>query len=115
MSREVQTLYVAEAEDGIRLDRWFRRRWPHLSNIQVQKMARSGQIRVDGARMVAVNLSSARLDGASLAGADLRRAVMVDADLSRATLHGAQTKQADFTGAQTSGARGLDPADLHAA
>ena len=20
---------VAEAEDGIRLDRWFRRRWPH--------------------------------------------------------------------------------------
>ncbi|WP_312205502.1 hypothetical protein [Brevundimonas sp.] len=40
---------------------------------------------------------------------------MVDADLSRATLHGAQTKQADFTGSQTSGARGLDPADLHAA
>ena len=51
MSREVQTLYVAEAEDGIRLDRWFRRRWPHLSNIQVQTMARSGQIRVDGARI----------------------------------------------------------------
>lgn len=49
--REVQTLYVSEAEDGIRLDRWFRRRWPHLSNIQVQKMARSGQIRVDGARI----------------------------------------------------------------
>ncbi len=49
--REVKTLYVAEAEDGIRLDRWFRRRWPHLSNIQVQKMARSGQIRVDGARV----------------------------------------------------------------
>ena len=49
--REVQTLYVAEAEDGIRLDRWFKRRWPHLSHIQVQKMARSGQIRVDGGRI----------------------------------------------------------------
>ena len=49
--REVLTIYVAEDEDGIRLDRWFRRRWPHLSNIQVQKMARSGQIRVDGARI----------------------------------------------------------------
>jgi len=49
--REAQILYVAEAEDGIRLDRWFRRRWPHLSNIQVQKMARGGQIRVDGARI----------------------------------------------------------------
>jgi 23S rRNA pseudouridine955/2504/2580 synthase len=48
---EAQIHYVAEAEDGIRLDRWFRRRWPHLSNIQVQKMARGGQIRVDGARI----------------------------------------------------------------
>lgn len=51
MTREVKTLYVAEAEDGIRLDRWFKRRWPHLSHIQVEKMARSGQIRVDGARV----------------------------------------------------------------
>ena len=51
MSREVQTLYVAEDEDGIRLDRWFKRRWPHLSHIQVQKMARAGNIRVDGGRV----------------------------------------------------------------
>ena len=51
MSREVQTLYVAEDEHDIRLDRWFKRRWPHLTHIQVQKMARSGQIRVDGSRV----------------------------------------------------------------
>ena len=51
MSREVQILYVAEAEDGIRLDRWFKRRWPHLSHIQVQKMCRAGNIRVDGGRI----------------------------------------------------------------
>ncbi|WP_374274520.1 RluA family pseudouridine synthase [Brevundimonas sp.] len=51
MSREIKTLYVAEAEDGIRLDRWFKRRWPHVSHIQVQKLARSGQIRVDGGRI----------------------------------------------------------------
>lgn len=51
MSREVQTLYVAEDEDGIRMDRWFKRRWPHLSNIQIQKMARAGNIRVDGSRI----------------------------------------------------------------
>lgn len=49
-AREVKTLYVAEAEDGIRLDRWFKRRWPHLSHIQIEKLARSGQIRVDGSR-----------------------------------------------------------------
>jgi len=51
MSREVQTLYVAEDEHDIRLDRWFKRRWPHLTHIQVEKMARSGQIRVDGSRV----------------------------------------------------------------
>ena len=48
--REVKTLYVAEGEAGSRLDRWFKRRWPHLNHIQIQKLARSGQIRVDGAR-----------------------------------------------------------------
>jgi 23S rRNA pseudouridine955/2504/2580 synthase len=48
--REVRTLTVEAGEDGVRLDRWFKRRWPHLSHIQLQKLARSGQIRVDGAR-----------------------------------------------------------------
>ena len=48
--REVRTLYVGAGEDGVRLDRWFKRRWPHLNHIQIQKLVRSGQIRVDGAR-----------------------------------------------------------------
>jgi 23S rRNA pseudouridine955/2504/2580 synthase len=48
--KEVRTLYVADGEDGVRLDRWFKRRWPHLNHVQIQKLARSGQIRVDGAR-----------------------------------------------------------------
>lgn len=48
--REVRTLTVGEGEDGVRLDRWFKRRWPYLNHIQIQKLARSGQIRVDGAR-----------------------------------------------------------------
>ena len=59
---EVRILTVGEGEDGVRLDRWFRRRWPHLSNIQIQKMARSGQIRVDGARVKA----ESRLAGGAL-------------------------------------------------
>ena len=48
--KEVRTLYVDTDEDGVRLDRWFKRRWPHLNHIQIQKLARSGQIRVDGGR-----------------------------------------------------------------
>jgi len=50
MSREVKTLFVAVGEDGSRLDRFFKRRWPHLSHVQLQKLFRSGQVRVDGAR-----------------------------------------------------------------
>ncbi|WP_304167113.1 RluA family pseudouridine synthase [Phenylobacterium aquaticum] len=51
--KEVRNLVVEAGEagdEGVRLDRWFRRRWPHLSNIQIQKLTRSGQIRVDGGR-----------------------------------------------------------------
>ena len=48
--REVRTLHVDADEEGVRLDRWFKRRWPHLNHVQIQKLARSGQIRVDGGR-----------------------------------------------------------------
>lgn len=60
----MKILTVDPGEDGVRLDRWFRRRWPHVSNIQVNKLARSGQIRVDGAR--------ARADSRLAAGARVR-------------------------------------------
>ncbi len=49
----VESLIVEPAEDGVRLDRWFRRRWPHLSQGQIEKLARTGQIRVDGGRVKA--------------------------------------------------------------
>ena len=64
MSREVKTLYVADGEDGSRLDRWFKRRWPHINHIQLQKLLRSGQVRVDGAR--------AKADTRLTAGAQVR-------------------------------------------
>ncbi len=51
--REVRTLFVDGGEDGSRLDRWFKRRWPHLNHIQLNKLLRSGQIRVDGGRVKA--------------------------------------------------------------
>ena len=47
---EVRTLAVDAGEDGVRLDRWLRRRWPHLGQTQIHKLARSGQLRVDGGR-----------------------------------------------------------------
>ena len=50
MSREVQTLYVAEAEDGIRLDRWFKRHFPEVNHGMLEKLLRTGQVRIDGKR-----------------------------------------------------------------
>lgn len=48
MSVVIQT--VSEDETEIRLDRWFRRQYPHLTQGALQKLCRSGQIRVDGRR-----------------------------------------------------------------
>jgi 23S rRNA pseudouridine955/2504/2580 synthase len=60
--RAVLTLSVEAADDGVRLDRWLRRRWPHLSQGQIAKLARSGQLRVDGTRVKA----ETRLAGGAL-------------------------------------------------
>jgi 23S rRNA pseudouridine955/2504/2580 synthase len=34
---EVQQIAVAAADDGVRLDRWLRRRWPELGQTQIHK------------------------------------------------------------------------------
>ncbi len=46
----VQTLTVDPADDDIRLDRWFKRHYPALTHGRVEKLLRTGQVRVDGAR-----------------------------------------------------------------
>lgn len=73
--REVRTLFVDTGEDGVRLDRWFKRRWPHLNHIQLQKLTRSGQIRVDGGR--------AKPDTRLTAGAQIRVPPLPDAPPAR--------------------------------
>ncbi|MGC9418992.1 MAG: RluA family pseudouridine synthase [Rhodovulum sp.] len=47
----VQTLTVAAGEGDQRLDRWFRRRFPHVPQGRIEKMCRKGEIRVDGGRV----------------------------------------------------------------
>lgn len=41
---------VASDEAGIRLDRWFKRHFPALPHGQLERLLRTGQIRVDGGR-----------------------------------------------------------------
>jgi 23S rRNA pseudouridine955/2504/2580 synthase len=47
---EVRSFAVSEEDDGIRLDRWFRRNMPEVSFGQVSRWARTGQLRLDGKR-----------------------------------------------------------------
>jgi 23S rRNA pseudouridine955/2504/2580 synthase len=47
----VQTFEVNEDEEGMRLDRWFKRRMPMLSLSHLNKIVRTGEVRVDGARV----------------------------------------------------------------
>jgi 23S rRNA pseudouridine955/2504/2580 synthase len=46
----VQTLTVSVDDGEQRLDKWFKRRFPQLTQGTVEKMCRTGQVRVDGAR-----------------------------------------------------------------
>jgi 23S rRNA pseudouridine955/2504/2580 synthase len=47
----IQNLKVDEEEEGMRLDRWFKRHLPSLSLSHLNKIVRTGQVRVDGARV----------------------------------------------------------------
>ncbi|UMM64472.1 RluA family pseudouridine synthase [Aristophania vespae] len=49
----VQNRIITEDETDLRLDRWFRRHYPHITQGAVQKLCRKGQIRVDGGRVQA--------------------------------------------------------------
>ena len=49
---DARTFTVSEDDDGIRLDRWFKRNMPDVSFNIVSRWARTGQLRVNGARAV---------------------------------------------------------------
>lgn len=49
----VRTYEVAAEEAGIRLDRWFKRHFPALGHGPLEKLLRTGQVRVDGGRVKA--------------------------------------------------------------
>jgi 23S rRNA pseudouridine955/2504/2580 synthase len=71
----IETKTVDRDEAGMRLDRWFKLHYPGLGFGHLQKLIRSGQVRVDGARVEA----SARLAAGQairvppLAAADARK------------------------------------------
>lgn len=50
--REARTFKVSEDDDGIRLDRWFKRHVPEISFNLVSRWSRTGQLRINGNKAV---------------------------------------------------------------
>jgi len=50
---QVETRTVGTEDDGLRLDRWFKRHYPAVGHGSLQKLLRTGQIRLDGKRVKA--------------------------------------------------------------
>ena len=50
---DVRAEEISEADAGLRLDRWFKRHFPQLTHGRLQKLLRTGQVRVDGKRIKA--------------------------------------------------------------
>ena len=57
----VRVVEVAAEDEGLRLDRWFRRHFPHVPHGRLEKLLRTGQVRLDGKRVKA----NARLSAGS--------------------------------------------------
>lgn len=47
---KLETQTVTQDDDGIRLDRWFKRHYPDLTYAALAKMLRTGQVRLNGKR-----------------------------------------------------------------
>ncbi len=84
----VQTLQVVEDEAAMRLDRWFRHRFPALAMSHLNRIVRKGEVRVNGKRAEtstrleegdSVRVPPLRLDDPGLPS--VRRAVANDADV----------------------------------
>jgi 23S rRNA pseudouridine955/2504/2580 synthase len=47
----VQTITIPDGDGDQRVDRWLRRKFPHLSQGRIEKLCRKGELRVDGGRV----------------------------------------------------------------
>jgi len=50
-----ETARIAHDDDGIRVDRWFKRHYPALTHGRLEKLLRTGQVRLNGKRVKAAD------------------------------------------------------------
>jgi len=75
----VQQITVESGDADQRLDRWFKRRFPELTHGRLEKLLRTGQVRLDGKRAKASDRVAAGSASRSERSAGLRTAVAGDA------------------------------------
>jgi len=83
----VATRTVSEDEAEIRLDRWFRRHFPGVTQGAIQKLCRTGQVRVDGHRAEAATRLAAgqavRVPPMPTAPATAKPAIDIDPNIAK--------------------------------
>lgn len=85
MSDTVRQFTVQHDDEGVRLDRWFKRHLPLIGFATISRWARTGQIRVDGKRAdPADRLSAGQVLRVPPGGAPTERKAPVRAELSAA-------------------------------
>jgi 23S rRNA pseudouridine955/2504/2580 synthase len=55
LTSKVETRQISPDEAGLRVDRWFKRHFPELPHGRLEKLLRTGQVRVSGARVKAAD------------------------------------------------------------
>ena len=90
-SDNVRQFTVEADDDGVRLDRWFKRNLPQVGFNTVSRWARTGQVRVDGARAKPDDrLATGQVLRVPPGGDDPRRAAPVKRQLTPADISLAQ-------------------------
>lgn len=89
---QVVNLPVSEDEDDTRLDRWLKRKFHGLSQIQIEKALRKGEIRVDGGRAKA----NTRLQAGQMVRVPPMTARSDDESRPKKTVSKVKSEDADF-------------------
>jgi 23S rRNA pseudouridine955/2504/2580 synthase len=91
MSDTVRQFTVQPDDDGVRLDRWFKRHLPQVGFATVSRWARTGQIRIDGKRAdPADRLSAGQVLRVPPGGAALEKGAKVRRELTEEQIEKAE-------------------------
>ncbi|RIV83244.1 RluA family pseudouridine synthase [Aurantiacibacter xanthus] len=90
-AEKVRQFTIAEDDDGVRLDRWFKRHLPQVGFGTVSRWARTGQLRVDGKRAKPEDrLATGQVLRVPPGGEDAPRTQRQKRELSEAERHAAE-------------------------